>query len=185
MVLEVALIVVIAAASLFVAWSVIFPRDDRSRKAKLARLSRTVAHMSRHLQVLDSQSGEYFNTMHENGLNDILRIHDSLVVIVAELGDYLMHGNTQHFDALCEYASHPTTAPPRLAGLSSVELELLRDWPNRVDSVVLRLVDVLADARRKREGLGISRPMKQVPTAVALSELHKLIQSGQFDTAAE
>jgi hypothetical protein len=154
-------------------------RPYADRKRALADFNKMILVMSRQLQILDTQSKEYFATLHENGLTEILRIHDSLLVIVSDLTEHLMERRLEQFDELLGFVARPDVVRPEAQLSTGIDLSSLLDWARVVDQRSHDLMNALLTAQKKTQALGISRPHKEVPTVAALKELRALLKADQ------
>jgi hypothetical protein len=156
---------------------IILGRPVANRTQALADLNKMILMMSRMLQILDTQSKEYFATLHENGLSEILRIHDSLLIIVSDLSNHLEEGRFEQFDALHDFVTRPGLVRHEAQLATGIDLNPLLDWTRLADRRCHELIDALMIAQKQTEAARVSRPHKAIPTLVALKELRGLLKT--------
>ena len=121
-----------------------------------ARLIRKQTVFFNQLNLLEDNSNRYFQTLHEAGLPELLKIREQLSIVDKDIETYIDTGRIESAQELIAFIDNPTSKPHKeLLNLTSSNLHLLYDWKDRgnngVTACVIKLGLITAQPAAREE----------------------------------
>lgn len=127
--------------------------------------------------LLESHSSDYFNSLHETGLGELIVARNELTVAMHDLQSLSSSGCYKEAQELAKFLTTPMAKSyPGVARLTTAKLQLLEDWERKTNDVLIACVIKLSVMSSKKEEAGIQRARKRKPTVHTLDELRSALE---------
>jgi hypothetical protein len=144
-------------------------------------LSSSINSFFKQVDLLEDASLNYFNTLNDAGLKDLIYIRDQLKTIIQDRDNLVKQGKNYEANLLVEFLNSPHPKPyKKLSELTSAKLDKLDNWKeisqNRIMNCVIQLgISSNKPSSASTNNAQLSRANRRRATFCTLNELKEII----------